>query len=56
MKYVIRTYLVKMFKTYVFFKETYQILCICINVNILGFQCAHSTNELVCYVGLKMID
>jgi len=27
-----------------------------INVNILGSQCAHSTNDLVCNVGLKMID
>jgi len=27
-----------------------------INVNILGSQCAHSTNDLVCYVGLKMTD
>jgi len=24
------------------------------NVNILGSQRAHSTNDLVCYVGLKM--
>ena len=27
-----------------------------INVHILGSQCAHSTNDLVCYVGLKMTD
>ena len=27
-----------------------------INVNILGSQCAHSTNDVVCYVGLKMTD
>ena len=27
-----------------------------INVNILGSQCAPSTNDLVCYVGLKMTD
>ena len=27
-----------------------------INVNLLGPQCAHSTNESVCYVGLKMTD
>jgi len=25
-------------------------------LNIFGFQCAHSTNDLVCYVGLKMTD
>jgi len=25
-----------------------------INVNILGYQRAHSTIDLVCYVGLKM--
>jgi hypothetical protein len=27
-----------------------------INVYILGSQCAHSTNGLVCYVGLKKTD
>jgi len=27
-----------------------------INVNILGSQSAHSTNDLVCYVGLQMTD
>jgi len=27
-----------------------------IYVNILGSQCAYSTNVLVCYVGLKMTD
>jgi len=27
-----------------------------INVNILGSQSVHSTNDLVCYVGLKMTD
>jgi len=27
-----------------------------INVNILGSQCAHSTNDLVYYVDLKMTD
>jgi len=27
-----------------------------INVNIFGSQCAHSTNDLVCYVGLKMTE
>jgi len=27
-----------------------------INVNILGSQCAHSTNDLICYVGRKMTD
>ena len=26
------------------------------NVNILGSQCAHSANDLVCYVGLKMTE
>ena len=26
------------------------------NVNILGSHCAHSPNDLVCYVGLKMTD
>jgi len=34
--------------------------CICIhafiNINTMGSQCAHSTNALVCYVGLKMTD
>ena len=25
-------------------------------VNILGSQCAHSTNDLVCHVDLKMTD
>jgi len=27
-----------------------------INVNILGSQSAQSTSDLVCYVGLKMVD
>jgi len=27
-----------------------------INVNVLGSQWAHNTNDLVCYVGLKMTD
>ena len=27
-----------------------------INVNILRSQCAHSTSDLICYVGLKMTD
>jgi len=27
-----------------------------INVNILGSQYGHSTNDLVCYVGLKMTN
>ena len=27
-----------------------------INVNTLGSQCAHSTNDFVCHVGLKMTD
>jgi len=27
-----------------------------INVNILVSQCAHRTDDLVCYVGLKMTD
>ena len=27
-----------------------------INVNILGSQYAHNTNDLDCYVGLKMTD
>jgi len=27
-----------------------------INVNILESQCAYSTNDLVCYVGLKMTE
>ena len=27
-----------------------------INVNILGSQCAHSTNDLICCVALKMTD
>ena len=26
------------------------------NVNIFGSQYAHSTNDLVCYVDLKMTD
>jgi len=27
-----------------------------VNVNILGSQCTHSTNDLVCYVALKMTN
>jgi hypothetical protein len=27
-----------------------------ISVDILGSQCTHSANDLVCYVGLKMTD
>jgi len=27
-----------------------------VKVNILASQCAHSTNDLVCYVGLKITD
>ena len=26
-----------------------------INVKILGSQCAHGTNDLVCYVGLEVM-
>jgi hypothetical protein len=33
--------------SFVLSKENYQILCIFINVNILGSQCVHSTNDLI---------
>jgi hypothetical protein len=37
-------------------KETYPGFMYFINVNILGSQYTHSTNDLVCYVGLRMTD